>query len=203
MPGKIMAINAGSSSLKFQLFSLPDEHVICQGLIERIGMDDAIFNLRATDVKWREILPIADCRQGAEHLLHALIEHNIIDSLDEITGVGHCVAHGGEAFADSVVITPEVLDKIEQLGALAPLHNPVNALGIRVFQHALPHARAVAVFDTSFHQSMAPEHYLYPLPYRYYSELGCAATAFTAPATNTWRPSAPSRWASLWHRCDW
>lgn len=120
MPGKIMAINAGSSSLKFQLFSLPDEHVICQGLIERIGMDDAIFNLRATDVKWREILPIADCRQGAEHLLHALIEHNIIDSLDEITGVGHRVAHGGEAFADSVVITPEVLDKIEQLGALAP-----------------------------------------------------------------------------------
>lgn len=119
MSGKIMAINAGSSSLKFQLFSmlngqtgLREERVLCQGLIERIGMDDAVFNLLAGDVKWRETLPIADCRQGAEHLLRALIEHNIIDSLDEISGVGHRVAHGGEAFADSVLITPRCWIKL-------------------------------------------------------------------------------------------
>lgn len=185
MSGKIMAINAGSSSLKFQLFSmlngqtgLREERVLCQGLIERIGMDDAVFNLRAGDVKWRETLPIADCRQGAEHLLRALIEHNIIDSLDEISGVGHRVAHGGEAFADSVLITPEVLDKIEQLGVLAPLHNPVNALGIRVFQHALPDASAVAVFDTAFHQTLSQTAYLYPLPWRYYQELGIRRYGF-------------------------
>ncbi|MBS0054637.1 acetate/propionate family kinase [Yersinia sp. Marseille-Q3913] len=185
MSGKIMAINAGSSSLKFQLFSMlngqtgqGEERVLCQGLIERIGMDDAVFNLRAGEVKWRETLPIADCRQGAEHLLRALIEHNIIDSLDEIIGVGHRVAHGGEAFADSVLITPEVLDKIEQLGVLAPLHNPVNALGIRVFQHALPHACAVAVFDTAFHQTLSQSAYLYPLPWRYYEELGIRRYGF-------------------------
>ncbi|CFQ30140.1 acetate/propionate family kinase [Yersinia bercovieri] len=182
MSGKIMAINAGSSSLKFQLFSMlngqTEERVLCQGLIERIGMDDAVFNLRAGEVKWRETLPIADCRQGAEHLLRALIEHNIIDSLDEIIGVGHRVAHGGETFADSVLITPEVLDKIEQLGALAPLHNPVNALGIRVFQHALPHACAVAVFDTAFHQTLSQSAYLYPLPWRYYEELGIRRYGF-------------------------
>lgn len=182
MSGKIMAINAGSSSLKFQLFFMlngqTEERVLCQGLIERIGMDDAVFNLRAGEVKWRETLPIADCRQGAEHLLRALIEHNIIDSLDEIIGVGHRVAHGGETFADSVLITPEVLDKIEQLGALAPLHNPVNALGIRVFQHALPHACAVAVFDTAFHQTLSQSAYLYPLPWRYYEELGIRRYGF-------------------------
>ncbi|MDA5534808.1 acetate/propionate family kinase [Yersinia mollaretii] len=185
MSGKIMAINAGSSSLKFQLFSMRnaqsghgEEQVLCQGLIERIGMDDAVFTLRAGDVKWRETLPIADCRQGAEHLLRALIEHNIIDSLDEIIGVGHRVAHGGEAFADSVLITPDVLDKIEQLGLLAPLHNPVNALGIRVFQHALPDARAVAVFDTAFHQTLSQTAYLYPLPWRYYEELGIRRYGF-------------------------
>lgn len=185
MSGKIMAINAGSSSLKFQLFSMRnaqsghgEEQVLCQGLIERIGMDDAVFTLRAGDVKWRETLPIADCRQGAEHLLRALIEHNIIDSLDEIIGVGHRVAHGGETFADSVLITPDVLDKIEQLGLLAPLHNPVNALGIRVFQHALPDARAVAVFDTAFHQTLSQTAYLYPLPWRYYEELGIRRYGF-------------------------
>ncbi|HDY4891561.1 TPA: acetate/propionate family kinase [Yersinia enterocolitica] len=185
MSGKIMAINAGSSSLKFQLFSMQNEQtgqhheqVLCQGLIERIGMDDAIFNLRVGDVQWRETLPIADCRQGAEHLLRALIEHNIIDSLDEIIGVGHRVAHGGETFADSVLITPQILDKIEQLGTLAPLHNPVNALGIRVFQLALPHASAVAVFDTAFHQTLSQTSYLYPLPWRYYEELGIRRYGF-------------------------
>lgn len=185
MPGKIMAINAGSSSLKFQLFSMineqtgqQDEQVLCQGLIERIGMDDAIFNLRVGDVKWRETLPIADCRQGAEYLLKALIKHNVIESLDEIGGVGHRVAHGGEAFADSVLITPQVLDKIEQLSTLAPLHNPVNALGIRVFQQALPHAYSVAVFDTAFHQTLSQTSYLYALPWRYYEELGIRRYGF-------------------------
>ncbi|TQI80120.1 propionate kinase [Serratia fonticola] len=178
MSGKIMAINAGSSSLKFQLFSHPGEQVLCQGLIERIGMQDAVFTLRAEQQTWRETLPIKDCREAALHLLNALIAHRILASLDEINGVGHRVAHGGETFCDSAVITPEVLDKIEQLGALAPLHNPVNALAIRVFQQALPHAKAVAVFDTAFHQTLSDIHYLYPLPWRYYAELGIRRYGF-------------------------
>jgi propionate kinase len=178
MSGKIMAINAGSSSLKFQLFSHPGEQVLCQGLIERIGMQDAVFTLRAEQQTWRETLPIKNCREAALHLLNALIAHRILASLDEINGVGHRVAHGGETFCDSAVITPEVLDKIEQLGALAPLHNPVNALAIRVFQQALPHAKAVAVFDTAFHQTLSDIHYLYPLPWRYYAELGIRRYGF-------------------------
>ncbi|WP_431222782.1 acetate/propionate family kinase [Serratia sp. L9] len=178
MSGKIMAINAGSSSLKFQLFTQPDEQVICQGLIERIGLQDAVFTLRAGEQQWRETLPIKDCREAALHLLNALLEQGIVTSLDEICGVGHRVAHGGEAFCDSVTITQEVLEKIEQLGALAPLHNPVNALAIRVFQQALPKARAVAVFDTAFHQTLSDIHYLYPLPWRYYAELGIRRYGF-------------------------
>lgn len=178
MSGKIMAINAGSSSLKFQLFSHPGEQVLCQGLIERIGRQDALFTLRAGQQTWRETLPIKDCREAALHLLNALIAHRVLASLDEINGVGHRVAHGGETFCDSALITPEVLEKIEQLGALAPLHNPVNALAIRVFQQALPHAKAVAVFDTAFHQTLSDIHYLYPLPWRYYAELGIRRYGF-------------------------
>ncbi|MFC0228396.1 acetate/propionate family kinase [Serratia aquatilis] len=178
MSGKIMAINAGSSSLKFQLFAQPDERVICQGLIERIGMQDAVFTLRAGEQKWQQTLPIKDCREAALHLLNALVAHRILGSLAEICGVGHRVAHGGEAFSDSVVITQQVLEKIEQLGALAPLHNPVNAQAIRVFQQALPDAQAVAVFDTAFHQTLSDVHYLYPLPWRYYADLGIRRYGF-------------------------
>lgn len=175
---KIMAINAGSSSLKFQLFAMPEEQVITKGLIERIGKDDAIFTIEFNQQKLKQILPVKDHQQAVEQLLDALLGHQIIRSLTEISGVGHRVAHGGEAFRDSALIDDVALDKIEQLGTLAPLHNPVNAIGIRAFLHALPHAKAVAVFDTSFHQTMAPETYLYPLPYRYYTDLGIRRYGF-------------------------
>ncbi|MBJ7221582.1 MULTISPECIES: acetate/propionate family kinase [unclassified Brenneria] len=178
MSGKIMAINAGSSSLKFQLFVLPAEQVLCQGLVERIGLQDAVFTLRAGDKTWSETRPIATHYDAATLLLDALLAHGILASLDEIDGVGHRVAHGGEYFRDSIAITPDVLTKIDELAALAPLHNPVNAVGIRVFQRALPHAPAVAVFDTAFHQTLEPASYLYPLPWRYYAELGVRRYGF-------------------------
>lgn len=178
MSQKIMAINAGSSSLKFQLFSMPDEQVITKGLIERIGKQDAIFTIEFAGQKQKETLPVSDHQQAVDHLLKVLLDHKIIRSLDEISGVGHRVAHGGEAFRDSALIDDAALYEIEQLSILAPLHNPVNAIGIRAFLKALPHAKAVAVFDTSFHQTMAPDTYLYPLPYRYYTELGIRRYGF-------------------------
>lgn len=171
MSQNIMAINAGSSSLKFQLFAMPEELVITKGLIERIGKNDAIVSIEFGQQKLKQTLPVLNHQQAVDHLLKALLEHQIIHSLSDISGVGHRVAHGGEAFKDSSIIDETALHHIEQLSTLAPLHNPVNAVGIRSFLQALPHATSVAVFDTSFHQTMTEEHFLYPLPYRYYTEL--------------------------------
>lgn len=178
MSQKIMAINAGSSSLKFQLFAMPEEQVITKGLIERIGKEDAIFTIEYAQQKIKQTLPILDHQQAVDGLLNALIDHQIIQSLDEITGVGHRVAHGGETFSDSALIDDKALTAIEKLSSLAPLHNPVNAIGIRAFQQALPHAKAVAVFDTSFHHTMSPDTFVYALPYRYYTELGIRRYGF-------------------------
>lgn len=178
MSEKIMAVNAGSSSLKFQIFAMPDEQVITKGIIERIGKSDAIFRIDWQDQRHIETLAIPTHQQAVACLLSALVKRHIIHSLDEISGVGHRVAHGGEYFRDSVVIDDQVLQRIEALGELAPLHNPVNAVGIRAFQQALPHAKAVAVFDTSFHQTMKPEHFLYALPYDYYEQNGVRRYGF-------------------------
>jgi propionate kinase len=183
MSEKIMAINAGSSSLKFQLFAMPDEQVITKGIVERIGKTDAIFRIDYQDQQHQdqrhiETLAIPTHQEAVDCLLSALIQRQIIHSLDEIAGVGHRVAHGGEYFRDSVVIDDQVLQRIEALAALAPLHNPVNAVGIRAFMHALPHAKTVAVFDTSFHQTMQPEHYLYALPYDFYEQDGVRRYGF-------------------------
>ncbi len=175
---KILAINAGSSSLKFQLFAMPEELVICKGMIERIGKQDAIFSLQFGAQKIKDTLPVADHQQAVDCLLQALLAHQILQSVSDISGVGHRVAHGGEHFPDSVQIDAGVLAQIEQLGVLAPLHNPVNAVGIRAFARALPAAKSVAVFDTSFHQTMAAEQFMYALPYRYYAEHGIRRYGF-------------------------
>ncbi|SSK39879.1 propionate kinase, propanediol utilization [Klebsiella pneumoniae] len=150
MTYKIMAINAGSSSLKFQLLNMPQGALLCQGLIERIGLPEARFTLKTSAQKWQETLPIADHHEAVTLLLEALTGHGILSSLQEI----------------------------ERLAELAPLHNPVNALGIRLFRQLLPAVPAVAVFDTAFHQTLAPEAWLYPLPWRYYAELGIRRYGF-------------------------
>lgn len=178
MSRTIMAVNAGSSSLKFQLLTMPAGDLLCQGLIERIGLPDAIFTLKQGDQKWQETRAIVDHKEAATLLLDKLLSHNIITSLSAIDGVGHRVAHGGEAFKDSALITDDALAEIERLAELAPLHNPVNAAGIRIFRQVLPHAPAVAVFDTSFHQTLEQSAFIYPLPWRYYEELGVRRYGF-------------------------
>lgn len=169
---KTMAINAGSSSLKFQLFEMPAETVIAKGQVERIGFEDAVFTLKFNGQNVRLTQAIADHEEAINLLLAQLKLTGIVDDLTDITGVGHRVVAGGEWFNQSVIVDDEVLHKIEQLADYAPLHNPANALGIRVFKKILPHALSVAVFDTAYHQTMPRKNYLYALPYEYYEKYG-------------------------------
>ncbi|MGA9225720.1 MAG: acetate kinase [Mesobacillus sp.] len=175
---KIIAINAGSSSLKFQLFEMPSEEVITKGIVERIGIKDSIFTISVNGEKIKEVTDIPNHEVAVKILLDKLTTLGIIQSLDEIEGVGHRVVHGGEEFNDSVVITEEVLNKIEVLSELAPLHNPANITGIRAFQGVLPNVPAIAVFDTAFHQTMPENSFLYSLPYEYYKKYGIRKYGF-------------------------
>jgi acetate kinase len=175
---KIIAINAGSSSLKFQLFEMPSEDVITKGLIERIGLNDSIFNITVNGEKQQETLDIPNHEVAVKMLLDKLTTTGIIKSLSEIIGVGHRVVHGGELFNDSVMITDKVLEQIDGLSELAPLHNPANVTGIKAFQSVLPDVPAIAVFDTAFHQTMPESSYLYSLPYEYYEKYGIRKYGF-------------------------
>lgn len=175
---KIIAINAGSSSLKFQLFDMPEEKVITKGIVERIGLAHAVFTIVVKGEKRTKELEIPNHEVAVQLLLNELTAHEIIAELDEIVGMGHRVVHGGEDFSQSVLITEEVMDKISKLSDLAPLHNPANLTGILAFKRVLPDVPAVAVFDTAFHQSMPESSYLYSLPYSYYTEYGIRKYGF-------------------------
>ncbi|WP_458109792.1 acetate kinase [Bacillus zhangzhouensis] len=175
---KIIAINAGSSSLKFQLFNMPEETVLTKGLVERIGMDNSIFTISVDGEKKTEITDIPDHAVAVKMLLEKLTEFNIIKDFSEIDGVGHRVVHGGEKFSDSVLLTDEVINEIAQLSELAPLHNPANVVGIKAFKQILPDVPAIAVFDTAFHQTMPEQSYLYSLPYDYYKNFGIRKYGF-------------------------
>lgn len=168
---KIIAVNAGSSSLKFQLFEMPERSVLCSGIFERIGLDDGIFTLKFNGNKEVVHQAFKDHQVAVEMLLSQLIDQKIVGSLDEIIGVGHRVVHGGEKYAHSIVIDDEVEANIEELSDLAPLHNPANLVGYRAFKKDLPQATHVAVFDTAFHQTMTPDVYLYPIPKEFYTKL--------------------------------
>lgn len=167
---KIMAVNAGSSSLKFQLYNYPGESVLVSGIIERIGLEDSIVTFKINGQKKITTQPIKDHGQAVQILLKGLVEENIVSNLNEITGVGHRVVHGGESFNSSVIIDERVSKIIEDLIDLAPLHNPANLTGYKAFKAALPNVDHVAVFDTAFHQTMSQERYLYPIPYEYYQD---------------------------------
>lgn len=166
----ILAVNVGSSSLKFQLLEMPEEHVVASGLVERIGFENGIFTIDARGEKRKKILNIPDQHSAVQLLLDALLRLNIVDRLEDIKGIGHRVVHGGELFTDSVLIDDNVMEKIERLNDLAPLHNPANVDGIKAFRDVLPDVPMVAVFDTAFHQTMEEEAYLYPVPYSWYTD---------------------------------
>jgi acetate kinase len=167
---KVMSVNAGSSSLKFQLVNMPSEEVIVSGNIEQIGLAESTINIKRNGVKKVVKQVLKDHSEAVNVLLNLLVSEQIVSSLKEIDAVGHRVVHGGEQFSESVVITDEVEKVIEELSSLAPLHNPANLTGYRAFKKALPDVGQVAVFDTAFHQTMPEESYLYPIPYEYYAK---------------------------------
>ncbi|MCM3653530.1 acetate kinase [Metabacillus litoralis] len=175
---KIIAINAGSSSLKFQLFEMPSEEVLTAGLVERIGLEKGVFTILVNGEKVKETVDIPDHAAAVKMLLSKLTHFGIVESLNEIEGIGHRIVHGGEIFNHSVLITDETLQKIEELSDLAPLHNPANVVGIKAFKEVLPNVDAVAVFDTAFHQTMPERSFLYSLPYEYYEKYGIRKYGF-------------------------
>ena len=167
---KIMAVNAGSSSLKFQLILMPEEKVITSGQVERIGYEDAIFTIKYDDKKDVVTLPVKDHGVAVKILLDALVSKNIVSDLKEINGVGHRIVQGGKYFDSSAVVTDEVEKIVSDLADLAPLHNPAHLIGYHAFRDALPGVGHVMVFDTAFHQGMPKENYMYALPYEYYEK---------------------------------
>ena len=170
---KVMAVNAGSSSLKFKLFEMPEEKVLCSGQCERIGHDDGIFQIKFADQKIREILPMQDHSVGVQLVIDSLLKYGIVKSLDEIKCVGHRIVQGGKYFDKSADFNPDTEEKITILVPLDPLHAPAHLLGFHAFKKALPDALAIAVFDTAFHQSMKPEDYVYPVPYELTEKYDC------------------------------
>lgn len=180
---KTFAINAGSSSLKFQLYNMPEEEVIAKGLVERIGLESGVFSIEYGDDQEFELTTeIPDHAKAVELLFQYLQEFNIIEDMAEIDGVGHRVVAGGELFKESAVVTDEVIQQVDDLGEFAPLHNPAEAVVMREFQKRVPGATMVAVFDTSFHTTMPEVNYLYSLPYEYYENY--AARKYGAHGTS-------------------
>lgn len=174
----ILAVNAGSSSLKFQLLQMPEEHVVAKGIIERIGLKEPVFSMKTNGKKVEFIEKITNHSEAVQLLLHHLVEQKAVTSLHDIDGIGHRVVHGGEDYSDSVLIDEEAIVVFERLSDLAPLHNPANITGIKEFQKALPNVPAVAIFDTAFHQTMPESSFLYSIPYDYYKKYGIRKYGF-------------------------
>lgn len=166
----VMSVNAGSSSLKFQVYEMPQEKVLAKGLVERIGMKDGIFSITVDGKKYSTTTDIPNHEAAVQMLIDALIEHHVVSDLSQIEAVGHRIVHGGEFYSDSVVATPEAVEKVEECIPLAPLHNPAGLTGYRTFEKLLPHAVHTFVFDTAFHQTMPAENFIYPIPYEYYEK---------------------------------
>jgi acetate kinase len=170
---KILVINAGSSSLKYQLYNMEDESVLAKGKVERIGMESAILSHEPDDKQEvREVAEILDHTSAIRKVVAILVhpEHGVLNAIDDIQAVGHRVVHGGETFSSSVLVTLEIKQEIRRLFDLAPLHNPAHMMGITAVDTALPGVPQAVVFDTAFHQTMPPHTYLYPIPMVLYNK---------------------------------
>lgn len=175
---KILAVNAGSSSLKFTLIELPEKKVLANGLFEKIGIPGSCYTIKYNGEKITKEANLGDHSVAVQILMDELINIGIISSLEEIDGVGHRMVHGGQEFTESVVLTEDVLERVSQYNELAPLHNPANIMGVRAFMKALPNTIQVGVFDTAFHTTMEPTEYIYPVPYEWYEKYGVRKYGF-------------------------
>ena len=181
---KILSINAGSSSLKFQMYEMPEEKVLISGTFERIGIGDSFYTIKLNDEKIKKEKELNNHSDAVQTLIDELLENKVIESLDEIKGVGHRLVHGGEKYAKSVVIDEDVIKTVDELSELAPLHNPANLIGVRTFIEKVPNAMQVGCFDTAFHQTMAKKDYLYAVPYDWYENYGVRRYGFHGMSHN-------------------
>ena len=167
---KIMAVNSGSSSLKFQLFDMPSEKVLTSGNLERIGLPMGIFGINVNGEKITKEVEIPNHQVAVDLLLKALVEYGIVKDLNEIEAAGHRIVQGGPYFSDSVKVDDDVVAKVKELIDIAPLHNAAHLTCYEAFKKALPQIEHVFVFDTAFHQTMEPDSYLFPVPYEWYED---------------------------------
>ena len=167
---KILGVNAGSSSLKFTLFDMPEEKELISGVFERIGIENSFYTIKLNGEKIKKETELKDHKAAFELLVKELIDNKIVDSLDEIAGIGHRIVQGGSYFDKTVLATEDNISIVEKLSSLAPLHNSAAVVGIRAAQSVFPNATQTLVFDTAFHQTMEEEVYLYPVPYEWYTK---------------------------------
>jgi len=175
---KILSVNCGSSSLKFQMYEMPEEKVLISGYVEKIGQPDCFWTIKVNGEKIKDQKPLQNHTEAVEVLIDELFKNNIVESLDEIKGIGHRVLHGGEVYDKSVIITDEVIEHIKSLTKLGPLHHPGNLAGIEALKKVLPEVPMVAVFDTAFHQTMPKRNFVYPVPMDWYKEYGVRKYGF-------------------------
>lgn len=175
---KILTVNAGSSSLKFNLIELPEEKELISGYFEKIGLANGFYNLKINGSKIKKEADMRDHKVAIELLCKELIDNKIISTLSDIDGIGHRLVHGGDKYASSVIINDEVTKTVEELSSLAPLHNPANVVGIKAFKESLASVPMVGVFDTAFHQTMKEEEFLYSAPKSWYTDYGIRKYGF-------------------------
>ena len=175
---KILSVNAGSSSLKFTCFELPEEKVLISGYFEKIGLNDSFYTIKMNGEKIKKEAEIKDHSEAIQYLIKELLENKVINSLEDIDGVGHRLVHGGDKYNKSVLIDDDVIKTVSDLSSLAPLHNPANIVGVKAFKEALPNTKMVGVFDTAFHQTMAEKEFLYPVPKEWYQKYGVRKYGF-------------------------
>lgn len=166
----ILSVNAGSSSLKFTGFEMPSEEVLISGVFERIGIDNSFYTIKVNGKKIKKEVELPDHKVAFEILIKELMDNKIVSSLDEIKGVGHRIVQGGAYFDKTEVASDDVIDKIDELSSLAPLHNPAAIVGIKAAKEVMPNALQTVVFDTAFHQTMKETEYMYAVPYAWYKE---------------------------------
>ena len=166
----ILSVNAGSSSLKFTGFEMPSEDVLISGIFERIGIDGSFYTIKLNGEKTKKTVDLSDHKVAFEILIKELVDNKIVSSLDEIKGVGHRIVQGGSYFSKTEIATDDVVDKIDELSSLAPLHNPAAIVGINAAKAVMPNALQTVVFDTAFHQTMKEEEFMYAVPYAWYKE---------------------------------
>ena len=181
---KILSVNAGSSSLKFTAYEMPEETVLISGAFERIGIGGSFYTIKINGEKIKKEKEFANHAEAVATLIDELLENKVISSLDEIEGVGHRLVHGGEKYAQSVVITDDVIKTVDELSELAPLHNPANLIGVQAFKEGIPGALEVGCFDTAFHQTMRKKEFLYPVPYEWYEKYGVRKYGFHGMSHN-------------------